>query len=57
MDSQLTVHNDNRLGQLGKSVNEWQLLPAGTEGTAPLKLRLAASISKSIVVNDESKTR
>jgi len=32
MDSQLTTHNDNQLGQLGKSVNEWQLLPAGTEG-------------------------
>ena len=32
MDSQLTAHNDNRLGQLGESVNEWQLLPTGTEG-------------------------
>ena len=32
MDSQLTAHNDNRLGQLGQAVNEWQLLPAGTEG-------------------------
>ena len=32
MDSQLAAHNDNRLGQLGVAVNEWQLFPAGTEG-------------------------
>ena len=32
MDSQLTAHNDNRLGQLGAAVNGWQLVPAGTEG-------------------------
>ena len=32
MDSQLTTHNDNRLGQLGVAVNRWQLLPVGTEG-------------------------
>ena len=40
MDSQLTTHNDNRLGQLGESVNEWQLLPAGTEGYRTAKVTL-----------------
>ena len=32
VDTQLTAHNDHRLGQLGKAVNRWQLIPAGTEG-------------------------
>ena len=32
MMSPLTVHNDNRLHQLGAAVNSWQLVPAGTEG-------------------------
>ena len=40
MDSQLTTHNDNRLGQLGESVCEWQLLPAGTEGYRTAKVTL-----------------
>lgn len=32
MDSQLTAHNDNRLEKLGEAINDWQLLPEGTEG-------------------------
>ena len=32
MDSQLNVHNDDRLERLGEAVNDWQLLPDGTEG-------------------------
>ena len=32
VETQLTVHNDHRLGQLGAAVNRWQLMPAGTEG-------------------------
>ncbi|MGB2007591.1 MAG: NAD(P)/FAD-dependent oxidoreductase, partial [Candidatus Puniceispirillaceae bacterium] len=32
VDTQLTAHNDHRLGQLGEAVNRWQLMPAGTEG-------------------------
>ena len=32
IESQLTAHNDNRLEKLGEAINDWQLLPEGTEG-------------------------
>ena len=41
MDSQLTTHNDNRLGQLGVLVNGWQLLPVGTQGYRTAGVTLA----------------
>ena len=40
IDSQLTVHNDNRLEKLGEAVNGWQLLPEGTEGHRTVKVTL-----------------
>ena len=40
MDPQLTAHNDNRLGQLGVVVNEWQLFRPGSEGCRTAEVTL-----------------